>query len=451
MLPLLLSYGNVFDVSANAQTITDVEPCYIPHVSINVDYVVLTPGASTSVSATCTPSSGTIEWSSDDPSIATVSETGTTAIVRAKTSGVVMINAYSGSLIDSIPVYVSDTNLSGLNYIYNKQTSRVVDIEGPSKAAGATIQQWSNGNVMQQEWVIEYKGSGYYTIQSLYSGLYIGVESASSGAAVKQYSSWNSNNTKWVITKTSSGYYRFTSFSCLAAGYSLSVESGGSANGVDLFVYAYTDNSDARDEWYFSSVDYTWNADNNIVGVWQETPKIYIECESSDSAFISRVDNAISIWSSALDISILKVSNADDANIKIYYGTWDYLEDSGCLYRREEEESGILGVTTRTKSINPIATVSIYGEEKKIYSLISANVYITTDPFIYDDDTKNPMDLSDAEKSATVIHELGHALGYYGHSDAAGKIMYPQIFYFTDTSLTINEIYHLKLVYDKHH
>jgi predicted Zn-dependent protease len=72
------------------------------------------------------------------------------------------------------------------------------------------------------------------------------------------------------------------------------------------------------------------------------------------------------------------------------------------------------------------------GKEIKYFTDISKSIiYISTD---YCDDLND-----------TLIHELGHALGYFGHPTESGNIMKDSN---GVTSLTTSEKNHLKVVYD---
>jgi hypothetical protein len=92
-------------------------------------------------------------------------------------------------------------DISGTFYIQNNYTDKFVDIHGPSTADGALIHEWVYHTNMSENWEISDTSDGYYTIKSLYSNKYIGVDSTNTGLNknnIKQYSSINSY-TKWVI------------------------------------------------------------------------------------------------------------------------------------------------------------------------------------------------------------------------------------------------------------
>ena len=77
----------------------------------------------------------------------------------------------------------------GTYYIQNVSTDKYVDIEGPSKNSGAIIQQWQYHSGKQEKWNIEHvsDSNGYVRLRSVYSNLYIGVDSTNT-ASIKQYS-----------------------------------------------------------------------------------------------------------------------------------------------------------------------------------------------------------------------------------------------------------------------
>jgi len=133
----------------------------------------------------------------------------------------------------------------GTYLIQNVGTEKYADIEGPSKAEGAIIQQWTFSAANQKKWVIEHvSGSGgYVRIKSVYSDLYIGVDSSST-TTVRQYSTKN-DYTLWKVQLTSSDNLKLTN---KATGTVLSSPSS-SSNGANLTMVTYSNDSAYRDEW----------------------------------------------------------------------------------------------------------------------------------------------------------------------------------------------------------
>ncbi|MBQ9073920.1 MAG: RICIN domain-containing protein, partial [Muribaculaceae bacterium] len=133
----------------------------------------------------------------------------------------------------------------GTYFIQNVETEKYADVEGPSKAEGAIIQQWAFSAANQKKWGIEHvSGSGgYVRIKSVYSGLYVGVDSSST-TTVRQYSTKN-DYTLWKVQLTSSDNLKLTN---KATGTVLSSPSS-SSNGANLTMVTYTNNSAYKDEW----------------------------------------------------------------------------------------------------------------------------------------------------------------------------------------------------------
>lgn len=240
--------------AATDATVERVAPSDL--VTTDQAYVVLYVGETGEINAEYSSALGQssiVTWTVENSSVATISSTsGDSNTITGRALGVTSITVSKGNYTTSVPVYVVENECPGTYYIQNMQTDRIMDLEGSSSSDGAAIQQWSYvQGATRQKWIIEASGK-YYTIKSARSGKYIGVASTSSGTAVKQYASVT-NNTKWIIIRTPNGYQRFVPASCGSTGYSMSVQTGGTANGVDLFIYPYTNDSDKRDEWFFSS------------------------------------------------------------------------------------------------------------------------------------------------------------------------------------------------------
>ena len=139
---------------------------------------------------------------------------------------------------------------SGIYYIQNKYSQKYADIEGPSTAEGAIVQQWEFHTGSQEKWQIEhvYNSGGYVRLKSLYSGKYLGVVQ-SDLSKIKQLSS-QGDTTLWrfellddysvkMICKASEAYSKV-----------LAVPLNSTGDGVDLTQRAYTDDNDYSDEWY---------------------------------------------------------------------------------------------------------------------------------------------------------------------------------------------------------
>ncbi len=138
---------------------------------------------------------------------------------------------------------------TGTYYIQNVGTDKCIDIEGPSKASGAVLQQWQFHIGSQEKWILEHvpNSDGRVRFKSLYSNLYMGIDSANT-TSVKQYGTQN-DYTLWLIDRTASGNLILTCKATGSSGVVLSVPLNSNANGTNLTQLAYTDNTNYRDEW----------------------------------------------------------------------------------------------------------------------------------------------------------------------------------------------------------
>ena len=99
------------------------------------------------------------------------------------------------------------------------------------------------------------------------------------------------------------------------------------------------------------------------------------------------------------------------------------------------EIPGVIGVTVTSTAINPYKTVSYYGQPKKVYEILHAEVtFLTNDATI--------------SAQSNCLHEYSHAMGWFGHSvSSAHDIMLMHNPGTTYTTLQTKDINHLKQIY----
>ncbi len=159
---------------------------------------------------------------------------------------------------------ISGTNLSvkeyryriipkeGDYYIQNFETENYIDVEGPSTASGAIIQEWDFHTGLQELWQVEHAGNGYVRFKSQYSNLYLGVNS-NAPTVVRQLSSGDDSTLWFIDVSQSSTLY----FKCKATPqYTLCVASSTGSNGTNLS--QDTSYSDCE-EWILYECNYTLN------------------------------------------------------------------------------------------------------------------------------------------------------------------------------------------------
>ncbi len=159
-------------------------------------------------------------------------------------------------------ITIINERITGPYYVQNIGTQRYIDVEGPSKSAGANMQQWNFHTGNSEKWYFEYiSGEGeYFRIKSVYSDLYIGVDSSNT-SLIKQYSTKN-NYTLWKQETTASGNTKLVCKANESTGKALAVPLNANSNGTDLTQISYTDDTNYRDEWNLYIINYSATVNN---------------------------------------------------------------------------------------------------------------------------------------------------------------------------------------------
>ncbi|MBQ7603869.1 MAG: RICIN domain-containing protein [Clostridia bacterium] len=199
--------------------------------------------------------SGAVSWSTQNSSIATVTQYG---LVVGVSAGTTYITAMVDSLEPGInaaqcQVTVSSNGIvaNGTYFIRSAQNLSVdqyIDVEGPSSSNGAKMQLWELTGAAQRKWTMTLGTDGYYRVKSNYSSKYMRVTGSSptAGATITQNSSIVSGS-KWALMRTAAGNYAFVPAS--SASSLVVLNSPGASNGYDLNTATYTANTNYKDEW----------------------------------------------------------------------------------------------------------------------------------------------------------------------------------------------------------
>lgn len=172
-----------------------------------------------------------------------------------------------------------------------------------------------------------------------------------------------------------------------------------------------------------------WYSGSDSIGTWAGSQIKYGHKKLNDNSrfyFYSSGLYAIKQWEEALDISIKNVVLMSEANITAYGGTWDELTALGFPY----EPDG-LGYSYYTKS-SLLRTDIVDGREVTVRQIEGAVVIIVDKGLMSD-------------YNHVTTHELGHALGWIGHSTERSDLMYAVNN--GTTELTPRDIEHLLQIY----
>ena len=150
----------------------------------------------------------------------------------------------------------------------------VLDISAGSKQNGGNLQIWTNSNVAQQRFGVQYLNNGYYTITSINSDKVLEVVDGSKQPAtnVQQYTSNGTDAQKWVIKETGDGYYYIIS---KCNGLYLDVNNADAKNGTNIQVY--TGNNSKAQKFIFEEVKTTINIDTTKYPGYKEKIEALIE------------------------------------------------------------------------------------------------------------------------------------------------------------------------------
>lgn len=363
--------------------------------------------------------------------------------IRALKPGTIKIKiTYPSSTLIWWWIVTIEESMEGLHFIKNRHYDRyaqVDDNDAPGYANnGGIMEIWPLSGENHQRWNLTHVGNGYYKIASQASGYVITVPAGKEtndnvDLVLKPYT--GSNNQKWRITLTSHGSYKIkakSSESYTSKDLVMDLETNILYNnGLNIRQREYLDNTSYKDEWFlYKTILQSWNSDSNGVGYWTHNPSLYTEKIDLSSTFYfnNGVNSAVNQWKNALCIDFPS-GIEDTADIKCYGATKEYFQ----TFMNVEFDSTTVGLTSWSYYTD--GTTTYWGDScKSIYRMASAKIYILS--LGHDDPTQKEI----------VVHEFGHALGYFGHSQIKNNVMYP--YCHSAYTLKPEEIAYLKQFYN---
>lgn len=185
---------------------------------------------------------------------------------------------------------------------------------------------------------------------------------------------------------------------------------------------------------------YYWDSDASQVYPWSSMPVVisrYNIDGSHSSNMSTGYDTARSQWGAVSGISFLNYgAYPGDTDIRCWEGYRSTLNSTFNL----SLGTNINGHTINTHSLSADAMYSYNGTTKYLHYSSHASVYIVDRDLI-----SGISDIGSQYKNV-YTHEVGHALGFYGHSTSNNEVMYAYtsgVF-----SLKTNEKNHLKQFYN---
>ncbi len=179
-------------------------------------------------------------------------------------------------------------------------------------------------------------------------------------------------------------------------------------------------------------IDY-WESNTYYVCRWHSTPTIAAAKMNNNILFFfaQGYSRAINQWPSA-GIALTPLSGAggiSSADIRCFGDTISNLQTSFGV----SIPSGTLGVTYRNYSV--VGGLSYSAESKTLGEISNVAIVLIVDCGMSEDQTKK-----------TFTHEVGHALGWAGHSINSSDVMCQGLS--SLTTLSLRDKRHLKQIYD---
>jgi len=200
---------------------------------------------------------------------------------------------------------------------------------------------------------------------------------------------------------------------------------------------------------------------HNWVGFWSGTVNIFtLPIGRQPTGFDFRGDMRIArdSWSGALGITF-QTATPDTANIRAYGGNRFAIHDSIDGLTPLLARYGLVRLNN-SRDHNSRVTIQAGGSARPVYRLhgYGNNAMLL---FVFSDNEDGRIPIEEGDQYAsnwhnirfstmTAIHELGHALGYAGHSPNGSDVMrrdIPPHMLFPNERLTTAEIVHLRQIY----
>lgn len=176
---------------------------------------------------------------------------------------------------------------------------------------------------------------------------------------------------------------------------------------------------------------WVWNCDSGHVGFWPSTINVHTHTlgpVSDTFVYHYRMLQAQREWNNALNVPIVGVTQATNAQIRSFGGTRAHIDAF-----RNEGPSGWAGLAEFAPN-TPEQVITVRGVSRGVHRFFDQSRIFTVERPNAD------------EVLMVAIHELGHALGYWGHSSSSHDVMWQWVS--TNTTLQTNERRHMRQIYD---
>ena len=177
---------------------------------------------------------------------------------------IIGVNMFTGKLTLTFDIVKDEMSNGTYEIISSMSNNKVLDIPGASKNKGAYVQLYDwNGSVAQQ-YKIQKNQNGYYTIQNVCSGLYLGVQadwnSMRAGNRLVQGVNASNKSAQFIIARNSNGYWVISSAWDSRFVVDLSAGKLNNKNKIQM----YTGNGSAAQAWKLLKIGKTREELDNV-------------------------------------------------------------------------------------------------------------------------------------------------------------------------------------------
>jgi hypothetical protein len=189
-----------------------------------------------------------------------------------------------------------------------------------------------------------------------------------------------------------------------------------------------------------------WTSNSNNVGFWPGTINVSAQVHGPITGnvtrnFVSMVDNSRSTWSRALGVPINRVANPASAQIRAFGGQREYMNRLSLQMRPHSQPGATWAGWAFYATDTEVDSVRISGAIRSIrrFSNYSPNF--------------NVCGWGMQQSQSLITHEIGHSLGWWGHSSSNIAVMYSSMRPEASSPngvLTVAESRHLRQIYDRY-
>ena len=189
-----------------------------------------------------------------------------------------------------------------------------------------------------------------------------------------------------------------------------------------IFICALTSNVFAATKRYVY-----WFSNANYLMIWDYIPSVVYVYDfrgNSSSSFHSGIDTATSQWNAALGTNMNRynTSSREDTyiyTIKFYRGNFDELGLLAYFDRDALQASGVAGNTSLYGSL-PYTTDTFIAHN----NTLTVRKYTSAYACALDLNTAGSNLINDTDYNFVCTHEMGHVLGWVGHSSTGSDVMH---------------------------